>query len=671
MSKNERNATAQVHFLPIGRRGTIAQGTTVLEAARQLGIEIESICGGRQTCAKCRVRIVEGEFPKLGIESSNSSASTVETEELDCLRDAGDLDLRLSCVAQIQKDVVIEIPAESMTQKQVIRKDATARIIEIKPAIQQVYLEVAAGILGEHAGDWGRLQQSLADETGINATIIDLRALQKLQPALMKGARAVTVFVRDGHEVIEVLPGYQEGMYGLAIDMGTTTIAAFLCDLRNGDLLATGAVMNPQISYGEDLMSRISYVTMNDGGLDTLHRAMIQSLNQLIRDVTAQAGISIGKLFDAVVVGNTTMTSIFLGIDPTPLGGAPFALANRDAYVVTASALKLRLHPSANVHILPSQAGHVGADNVAVLLAEEPYLADENTLIVDVGTNAEIVLGNRSQLMSASSPTGPAFEGGQITFGMRAAPGAIERVRIDPNSKQARFKVIGEERWSDEWSASAPSEVQAAGICGSGIIEVVAELFLAGVIDSTGRFIEGLDVPQVVWQGRTAAYQLAGPQQTANGKAILVTQEDIRNIQLAKAALYAGVKLLMLEAEITEIEQIKLAGAFGSYIDPKYAMILGLIPDCNLSAVRGVGNAAGDGARIALLNMDKRGEAEDIARNIRYIETAVHPEFQEEFVAALDIPHKADAFPSLAEFLPAKKRDAAQVSRRKRKFNRT
>jgi uncharacterized 2Fe-2S/4Fe-4S cluster protein (DUF4445 family) len=411
--------------------------------------------------------------------------------------------------------------------------------------------------------------------------------------------------------------------------------------------------MNPQVTYGEDLMSRVSYAMGNPNGLDKMHDAIIDALNTLAGRAAREAGIRPRDIHEAVFVGNTTMVHILLGINPQELGGAPFALANRQAMDLKARELNLRLHPGANVHILPAEAGHVGADNVGVLIAEEPYRQDETVLIVDVGTNAEIVLGNRERLYSASSPTGPAFEGAQISFGMRAAPGAIERVRIDPLTGQARFRVIGEERWSDVWQTGPDALVEAqpahlaAGICGSGIIEVVAEMFLAGILLPDGRFNPDIVNDRVTWDGRRGSYVLATGEQTASGQPILVTQDDVRAIQLAKAALYAGAKLLMSRAGVSQVDRITLAGAFGSYIDPKYAMILGLIPDCPLDRVAAVGNAAGDGARIALLNRHKRLEAQDISLWVKYIETAVDPEFQNEFVGAIHLPHATDAFPHL------------------------
>ncbi|MCB8925016.1 MAG: DUF4445 domain-containing protein [Ardenticatenaceae bacterium] len=664
--------------MPSGRRGRVPAGTLVLDAARQLGVEIESICGGRLTCNKCRIRVEEGQFAKHGISSASSHLSPASADETRLLEKLESLDCRLSCNAQILDDALIFVPEESRAHKQVVRKAATERVIDLFPAVRQVFVEVDQAQLGEHRGDWGRLQDALAAKWDLHNLTIDLPALRELQANLRSGKWAVTVTLWQDHEVIDVQPGYQEGVYGLAVDIGSTTIAGFLCNLRTGEILATDSMMNPQVTYGEDLMSRISYAMMHNNGLDKMHTAVIEALNHLAASTAREAGIRQRQIQEAVFVGNTTMTHILLGISPVELGGAPFALANRAAMDVKARELGLRLHRGANIHVLPAEAGHVGADNVAALIAEEPYNQEDVTLLVDVGTNAEIVLGNKEWMLSASSPTGPAFEGAQIRFGMRAAPGAIERVRIDPETWEARFRVIGEEGWSDSWHIGVefPVEEQpkhlAAGICGSGIIEVVAEMFLAGILQPDGRFNPDLPHERIRWDGKRGEYILATAEQSTMGMPVVVTQDDVRNIQLAKAALYAGIKLLMNEAELETVDRIVLAGAFGSYIDPKYAMILGLIPDCDLEKVTAVGNAAGDGARIALLNKHKRTEAQRISEWVTYVETAVHPQFQEEFVGAIHLPHASDAFPHLNGLLPELKSGSelngnGRIERRRRR----
>ncbi|MFW6183812.1 MAG: ASKHA domain-containing protein, partial [Chloroflexota bacterium] len=565
-------------FTPAGRRGRVAPGTTVLDAARELGVQIESICGGRLTCDKCLVRIEEGHFPKYGITSSGEHVTPVTVDEQEIL-DQQEPGLRLSCNARVQGDLLVFVPEGSRAQKQMIRKAAGERLIDVAPAVRQVYVEVDQAELGEHRGDWGRLQDALREQWELCHLSIDLPALRRLQAALREEEWAVTVTLWQDREVIDVQPGYEEGVYGLAVDIGSTTVAGYLCDLRTGEVLATESAMNPQITYGEDLMSRVSYATMNRQGLKKMHEAIIETLNRVAATAARQANLRARNIHEMVVVGNTTMMHIFLGIDPVELGQAPFALANRDAMDIKARELGLRLHAGANVHVLPAQAGHVGADNVGVLLAEEPHNQDEMWLVVDVGTNAEIVLGNRERLYSASSPTGPAFEGAQITHGQRATPGAIERVRIDSESGDVRFRVIGEERWSDEWQIgeAVPPEAQprhlATGICGSGIIEVVAELFLAQVLLPNGRFNPRSDHPCLQWDGRVGQFLLATADQSAGGKPIVVTQNDVRNVQLAKGALYAGARLLMQRAGVEKVDRVLLAGAFGSYIDPRHAMI--------------------------------------------------------------------------------------------------
>ena len=665
-----------VIFMPSGRRGLVPAGITILDAARELGVPIASICGGHMTCNKCLVKLEAGEFAKHGITSASHHLTPAGAAETALLTELASTDCRLSCQARITGDALLFVPAESRARDQIIRKSATERVIKLQPAIRKLYVELQPAQLGDYRSDWERLQAALLAEYAVTANRIDTPALRTLQANLRQNNWAVTVTLWQEDEVIDVQPGLVEGVYGLAVDIGSTTVAAFLCDLYSGEILAQESIMNPQVTYGEDLMSRISYAMTNRDGLKKMHEAIIDGLNMLGARVARSAGIRPRDIHEAVFVGNTTMTHILLGIDPIELGGAPFALATRAAVDIKARDLGLRFHHGANIHLLPAEAGHVGADNVGVLVAEMPHLYEETVLVVDVGTNAEIVLGHQQKLYSASSPTGPAFEGAQISHGMRAATGAIERVRIDPVTKEARFRVIGEERWSAAWNLNpdAPLAEQpahlASGICGSGIIEVVAELYLAGVLLPDGRFNRACPTDRLAWEEHKGAYLLATAAQTSSGKPIWVTQDDVRNIQLAKAALYAGAKLLMSHAGVDKIDRIIMAGAFGSYIDPKYAMILGLFPDCELAKVNAVGNAAGDGARIALLNRTRRAEAEQLALSVDYVETAVHPDFQDEFVGAIHLPHATDSFPHLAGMLPAIEISTAADTGRERRRRR-
>jgi uncharacterized 2Fe-2S/4Fe-4S cluster protein (DUF4445 family) len=434
---------------------------------------------------------------------------------------------------------------------------------------------------------------------------------------------------------------------GVAVDVGSTTLAAHLCDLTSGEVLTSAGVMNPQIRFGEDLMSRVSYVMMNPGGETAMTQAVREAIDELIGTLVNEAGVVADDVLEMTFVGNPIMHHLLLGISPVELGTAPFALATDSAVTTSTRDLDLAIHPSARAYLLPCIAGHVGADTAGVLLAEAPWQRDGVNLMVDVGTNAEIVLSGDGRLLAASSPTGPAFEGAQISCGQRAAPGAIERVRIDRETLEPRYKVIGCDLWSDEPGFAeqlGPGGV--TGVCGTGIIEVVAELFLAGILDRDGR-IDGessRNTPRVIADGRTYAYLLHEGEQS-----LRIVQNDVRAIQLAKAALYAGVRLLMDHLGVDRVDRIRLAGAFGAHIDVKYAMVLGMLPDCDLEQVSSAGNAAGTGAVMALLDVDSRSLIETQVRRVEKIETAVEPSFQEHFVQAMALPHGIDRFPELAK----------------------
>jgi uncharacterized 2Fe-2S/4Fe-4S cluster protein (DUF4445 family) len=645
----------KIALMPSGRKGQVPIGSNLLQAAQELGVELESICGGRQTCGKCQIIIEEGNFPKHGITSRSNHISDPSDLEREYDREHNLNGRRLACAAQVLGDILITVPEESQANKQIIAKAATERAIEVNPAVKQLYVEVEPAVLGDPRGDWERLAQALQDQWQLTKLAIDPRALVTLQSILREGDFAVTVTIWQEKEVLRLQPGYQDGIYGLAVDVGSTTVVAHLCDLRTGLVLATQSAMNPQVRFGEDLMSRISYTNSEPQGLARMNRMIIQTLNGLAEKAAHEVELSPQDITDVVVVGNTVMHHILLGIDPTQLGVAPFALATYSALDLKARDLGLNLNNACRVHILPLIAGHVGADNVGVMLAESPADQDGISLIVDIGTNAEIILGDRTQTLVASSPTGPAFEGAQITHGQRAAPGAIDRVRIDPKTLEPRIKIIGHNDWIlPQTDDGVPPQIKATGICGSGIIEVIAELFLAGIINSKGHFIPSAAErsPRIQFNGPTGEYVLAEADCTATGSAIIITQNDVRAIQLAKAALYAGTKLLMDHRGVKQVDRIILAGAFGTFINPYHAMVLGLIPDCDLDHVVAIGNAAGDGARLALLNKNLRHKAVQLARSATYVETPLETTFQDEFVAALNIPHATHPFPHLAGSLP-------------------
>jgi uncharacterized 2Fe-2S/4Fe-4S cluster protein (DUF4445 family) len=657
-----------VVFTPSGKRGNFPVGTPVLQAARSLGVDIDSVCGGRGLCGRCQILVAEGEFAKHGVSSSGASLSPFSEPERRYSRRVTLAEgRRLSCSARVEADVVIDVPASSQVHRQVVRKEADAHAIELNPVVRLHYVQVKEPDMHDPSGDLRRLFEALELEWSLKDLTCDLSVLQTLQAALRKGSWQVTVAVHAAKQIIGVWPGLHELAYGLAVDIGSTTIAAHLCDLGSGEVVASAGLMNPQIRFGEDLMSRVSYSMMNPGGAALMTTAVREALCELAADVARQAGISHEDILEATLVGNPIMHHLMLGIDPVELGGAPFALAVDHSLTLRANVVDFKLHRNARIYVLPCIAGHVGADAAGMVLAERPDLGEEMTLLVDVGTNAEIVLGNSRRLVACSSPTGPAFEGAQISCGQRAAPGAVERVRIDRDTLEPRFKVIGSDLWSDDPGFNAATAATGiTGVCGSGIIEVIAEMYLAGIINQDGVLDGRLAArsPRIVENGRTFAYLLH--QGTVEMK---ITQNDVRAIQLAKAALYAGIALLMERLGIDHVDRIRLAGAFGSHIDVKYAIILGMVPDCDLAHVRSAGNAAGTGARIALLDADSRGVIEKLVRRIEKVETAIEPRFQQLFVDAMAIPHKTATYVHLRKVvdLPAPKESTSQSETRGRR----
>ena len=660
MDKTDKQV--KVVFTPSGRRGSFAVNTPLLHAARVLGVDIDSVCGGRGLCGRCQIICAEGSFPKHQIDSDSSHLSGLCATEIKYGERKAPLvnGRRLSCHTLLLDDVVIDVPPESQVHRQIVRKDAEYRDIHLDPATRLYYVQVDEADMHVPKGDLQRLIEALEQEWELPNLACDNALLKTLQPVLVKGKRGITVAVYNNQQIIALWPGFRDKAYGVAVDVGSTTIAAHLCDLSSGEVMASASLMNPQIRFGEDLMSRVSYVMMHPEGADEMTVVIREALNSLFAEVAEAINSTVEDILEITLVANPIMHHILLGISPVELGGAPFALTTDAAVEVPAAELELKINPGGRIYILPCIAGHVGADTAGMILSEEPQEQNQMTLLVDVGTNAEIVLGNRQRLLACSSPTGPAFEGAQISCGQRAATGAIERVRINPETLEPRFKVIGSDLWSDEEGFSAAIEHHGVtGICGSGIIEVVAEMYLAGIVTVDG-IVDGElanRTHRMVQNDRTWSYLLYTPlgdgsSYSASDSAtdqpqMLITQNDIRQIQLAKAALYAGVKLLMDHIGTDKIERIRLAGAFGSHINVQHAMVLGLIPDCVLEEVSSAGNAAGTGARIALLNRQSRDLIETLVKNIEKIETALEPKFQDYFVDAMAFPNKADAFPNL------------------------
>ena len=643
----------RIVFTPSGLDGTVESGITVLDAARKLGADIDSVCGGRGICGRCQITPSFGSFSKWGIDAVESSLSERSEGEINYKGKRALVEgNRLGCMAKVCGDMVIDVPAMSQVHRQIVRKDLDLGVIVVDPTFSLFYIAVTPSELGDDVTASQVIRDAIAEQHNIARPTISNTALAQVNRAIDKGDGGATIAIKrsevDGvaGNIVAAWPGFVETMFGIAIDIGSTTVAGHLIDLTTGEVMSSSGVMNPQIRFGEDLMSRVSYVMMNKGGEKELTTVIRNAIDELVHELAEKASITSDKILEVVMVGNPIMHHILLGIDPTPLGAAPFVLATSEATYGAAEELDIHL-PNASFYVGPCIAGHVGADTAAAILSEGPHRGSSMQLLIDVGTNAEIVLGDTTRQFAASSPTGPAFEGAQLSCGQRATAGAIEKVRIDPVTLEPRFRAIGIDMWSDEPGFSeAVQDTPVTGVCGSGIIEVIAEMYLAGIISQDG-VIQGSLVEKtsrVVSDERTFSYLLYENGDTK----LFITQNDIRAIQLAKAALRAGIDLLVEHAGSPEVHDIRLAGAFGAHIDPTYAMVLGLVPDCPLPGVRSVGNSAGTGAAKALLSRAQRREMEHTVTHVTKIETATEPRFQDLFVAAMAFPHAYAPTPNLS-----------------------
>lgn len=674
-----RGDKAKIIFQPSGRRGEVQKGVTIIEASRELGVDIEALCGGKKVCGKCKVRIEEGFFEKYGIDSSRSHVSGWQKEENEFInaqqRDTG---YRLGCCAKVEGDLLIFVPEESRAGKQVVSKAARDIHIEWNPAVKPYYVEIGEPSFEDPTADLERVVAQLNREYGLKNLDIDVPTLRRLPTCLRQGKWKVTVAVWMDREIISILPGKVNDYYGMAVDVGTTTVAAYFCNLATMEVVDTVSMMNPQCKYGEDVMSRITYHMMHQDGLFKMSDDIIGCLNSLVtqaceathppsrdhenedkerkeaankREDNQYLCLSPSDIIDMTIVGNTAMHHILLKLNPEYVGLAPFPPVIHKSMDIKARNLGVLIHESAYVHVLPNEAGFVGADNVGVLIAEEPYKKYEIQLIIDIGTNGELVLGNKDKLISSSCATGPALEGAQLTFGMRAAPGAIERIKIDPENHEVDYKVIGRDAWK---SYSKPEEMRTKGICGSGILDLFAELYYSGLILKSGRFNPEQKSNRFRKDAENSQpeFVIAWAHETTIGKDIVITQKDIRQIQLAKGALYCGCKLMMRRMGIDKVDKVKIAGAFGTHVDREKALVMGLFPDCEIDKIISVGNAAGDGARAALLNRKKREEADWVSRNVEYIELTVEKDFQQQFMEAMQIPHMNDEFVHLKGIVP-------------------
>ena len=623
------NNKRQICFTPSGLKQKADTGITILKVAQDAGVAIRSLCGGYGQCHQCWIEVSEGKHPKFGVDCIAENSGELTQIEKQLIKDNPQYKgMRLACQTSIEGDLVIDVPEGSQEHKAYISKKNISQDYTLSTAIQLIDCKLEESTLDENPSSTENLLAQL-EKQGIHATF-DFSLLSNLQGLIHNNKGELSVAVRDSKTVVAVDPKAEHQIIGAAVDIGSTTLAIYVYDLKTGKLIFESSAMNPQIRYGEDLMSRVSYVMMNKDGDKKLTKAVRNKLTEMFHESCEKLNLDLDKLLEIVLVGNPIMHHIFFGISPVELGQAPFTVATREWMDVDAQDLGFDLYPKTRLSFLPLIAGHVGADTAAAYLSQMHIMHSQTTLLVDIGTNAEIMLSKNGNVYATSSPTGPAFEGAEISSGVRATHGAIERVRIDKDNLSISFKVIGINSWSDEEEFKS-SKQDAIGICGSGIIEAIVSLAEAGIIDQTGLFVESSAPERFSKVGNTTRFLLVDQ----GDKSIYIEQVDIRSIQLAKAALSAGVSLLMDYLDCTEFDQVLLAGAFGAHLDARYVAMLDIIPSATEEIITTVGNAAGIGASAALLDVGKRQKIIDAVSNVVKIESANEPKFQQYFVDAM------------------------------------
>lgn len=615
-----------IHLQPIGRRIQIRSDQSLLEAAQLAGVEINSICGGVGVCGSCRVRLIKGELSSPTIDEENSlSAGEIQQG------------FRLACQAYPRTDIIIDIPPESLSTPQRLQLESQQKPGEIEPIVHRYPVEISAPSLNDLRSDLTRMRNAL--KPFCENFEVDYGILQKI-PSLCRSSNWSIQAVFQDTKLIQILPSTPKSkILGLAVDIGTTKVAAYLVDLETGAILSQAGSMNPQIAFGEDVISRISYLIThpekkNQSGANLLQQRLIDSLNKLIDKMLSEindSSLSYENIVDAVVVGNTAMHHIFAGLPVEQLGISPYVPAVSEALYIPAKELGLNIAPAAQIYLPPNIAGYVGADHVAMLLPTiYPYYSDPQkkssiVMAIDIGTNTEISLLHNQQITSCSCASGPAFEGAHIQFGMRAAPGAIEKVQITEENN-ILYKTIADQ---------AP-----VGICGSGILDAIAEMYTANLLDAKGMFLS--NHAHIRIQNKNMEFVLVPAEKSGHHQDIVLTRRDVNEIQLAKGAIRAGINILLMEADLKpqDIDAFIIAGAFGTYIDLKSAMKIGMFPFLPLEKCQQVGNAAGLGARQMLFSKRYRQIASELASQIQYIELSNHPKFSDEFSKSLFFPQK-------------------------------
>lgn len=587
--------------MPGGKRAEFKRGFSILEAAESIDLKIESACGGQQKCGMCKV-IPTGNLSKL----TQDELRLLTEEEVE-------QGYRLACAATIQGDVTITVPMESRMREQRLQIAGIEQTVSFDPAVRKYIVELPVATLEDIRTDKERILESIKEVFGLDLEI-EYGVYKQLPGAIRAGEWTVSVAVWNGKRTLSVEPGVVRHAYGVAVDVGTTKIAGYLLNLRNGEVIGKEAIVNPQIKYGEDVVSRISYATDADKNLERLQTSVIDAVEQIIKDTCAEAGVETRHIYEIVVVGNTVMQHLLLGVSPKYVGRSPYCavLGSGD---FRASDIGLKTNANANLHTFPVIGGFVGGDHVSAILATKMNESEEMSMLMDIGTNTEIAIGNKEDMISCSCASGPAFEGFHIKHGMRASSGAIEHVEINPETFEVRYRTI--------------EGVRPRGLCGSGLIDLLAELLKTGVMDSAGKSNPEIESNRITTNKDEVEFVVAWERETGIDSDVVITQRDIRELQSAKAAMRAGAEILMLKKGIKEadIDVFYIAGAFGSYVEPANARIIGMYPEVDLERVKIVGNAAGSGAKLALISGEERAHAEEIAKKVRYIELAAEPKF--------------------------------------------
>ncbi|OLB80572.1 MAG: hypothetical protein AUI15_41450 [Actinobacteria bacterium 13_2_20CM_2_66_6] len=599
----------EVHYLPFDRTTRVPPGTTVFSAAHWIGLPIDSTCGGRGTCGKCKVRVIEGRSDAETADHRQLRPSEIEEG------------WRLSCQARIYEDMTCEVP-----QLLRVPKAATmglGRLVILDPNVRKVYFELSEPSMEDQRSDVARLRDALTEEGhDMVAGVAVLRTL----PSVFREAGFRVTAVLAGEQLVAVEAGDTTAeCYGVAFDVGTTTLVGTLMNLRTGMAASVLSTLNGQAPFGADVISRISHGMNGPEAIKELQDAVVGTMNTVLGELYRETGVSPSQTYEAVVVGNVTMLHLLFGIDPTPLSMSPFTPAFMNELTVEAREIGLQIHPHGYIQTLPALGAYVGADIVGGVLATGVAREDKLRVFVDVGTNGEIVLGNAQRALATAAPAGPAFEGSQIRCGMRATVGAIEGVQL---GDRVELQIIG-------------GDVPAEGICGSGLVDAVAQLLLAGLLEYSGRFRKPEDVPDHPLRDRLI--DVDGMRAFLLADGVYLTQRDIRELQFAKGSIATGIKVLMDILGVTagDLDEVLLGGSFGSYLNPESAKIIGLVPPVEVDRIIAVGNSAGEGAKIALLSYRERQVAFELPSRIEYVELSGRSDFNDAFISVLGFPELA------------------------------